>query len=82
MQPSRSCISFGHVGQVSEVVGGILYQESAGPFVTGKIPHIDVAAGVVLMDWIGAGHTATRRLRTKARGADRGLLSARQRALP
>jgi NAD(P)-dependent dehydrogenase (short-subunit alcohol dehydrogenase family) len=30
----------GHVGQVSDVVGGILYLESA-PFVTGEILHID-----------------------------------------
>jgi NAD(P)-dependent dehydrogenase (short-subunit alcohol dehydrogenase family) len=31
----------GHVGQVSDVVAGILYLESAGPFVTGEILHID-----------------------------------------
>jgi NAD(P)-dependent dehydrogenase (short-subunit alcohol dehydrogenase family) len=30
----------GHVGQVSDIVGGILYLESA-PFVTGEILHID-----------------------------------------
>jgi NAD(P)-dependent dehydrogenase (short-subunit alcohol dehydrogenase family) len=30
----------GRVGQVSDVVGGILYLESA-PFVTGEILHID-----------------------------------------
>ena len=31
----------GHVGQVSDVVAGILYLESAAPFVTGEILHID-----------------------------------------
>jgi NAD(P)-dependent dehydrogenase (short-subunit alcohol dehydrogenase family) len=31
----------GHVGQVSDVVAGILYLESAGSFVTGEILHID-----------------------------------------
>ena len=31
----------GHVGQVSDVVAGILYLEAAGPFVTGEILHID-----------------------------------------
>jgi NAD(P)-dependent dehydrogenase (short-subunit alcohol dehydrogenase family) len=31
----------GHVGQVGDVVAGILYLESAGSFVTGEILHID-----------------------------------------
>ena len=30
----------GHVGQVSDVVGGILFLE-ASPFITGEILHID-----------------------------------------
>ena len=35
----------GHVGQVSDVVGGILYLESA-PYVTGEILHIDAGRTV------------------------------------
>jgi NAD(P)-dependent dehydrogenase (short-subunit alcohol dehydrogenase family) len=30
----------GHVGQVSDIVGGILFLESS-PFITGEIVHID-----------------------------------------
>ena len=30
----------GHVGQVSDIVGGILFLESS-PFITGEILHID-----------------------------------------
>jgi NAD(P)-dependent dehydrogenase (short-subunit alcohol dehydrogenase family) len=33
-------IPLGHVGQVSDIVDGILFLESA-PFITGEILHID-----------------------------------------
>jgi NAD(P)-dependent dehydrogenase (short-subunit alcohol dehydrogenase family) len=47
MHPPDSCTDLGprlppigHVGQVSDIVDGILYLESS-PFITGEILHID-----------------------------------------
>ena len=38
--PSPRCHPIGQVGQIRDIVDGILYLESA-PFVTGEILHID-----------------------------------------